>query len=1350
MKQNLQFLLCFLLMTASLSMNAQNKLNRQPQPAPHRCATEEAIQQRLLTDPQYRAWYEQSRKQAEAAVAAYREAHKNDVPGANGPDGATALTSIVTIPTVVHIVLPNPEIITDADVEYFINRLNLDFSGDNPDSTNGVAFYSVRGRSLLRFCLAKRDPSGNFTTGIERRVGTAAIGGGEPQAIKSFAAGGLNSWDHTRYYNMWTGLAGGGLLGIAPEIGVGTAASDGVCVNYQAFANNPCYTIGAFNLARTAVHEIGHNFGLWHTFQGGCGGTDMGQLTSPSCQLSATILALPDDTPAQNTSTSGCPTGTISAGCASSPNPPGRQYQNYMDYTDDACYSMFSKTQVERMHALTEFCRAGYLTSNGCQLPAGTAALDVSAETIVAPGGSEVVGCNVVSYPVPGCPGSVVPKLKITNRGSTNVTSVTVNVVVTGANPSNTTNTISITSLAYGKSTVVTLPAINVGLGANNITFNITQANGAADANPANNSLSTSANVAAPPPIPVSHNFVAATPFVPAGWSVVNPNGNNTWLRSAQGNLNVGSAFIDNYNFNLVGQTDDIRTPNLTIGITDSVIIEFDLAHKNFPGFNDRMQVLVSNNCGASFTVTSFDRSGAALATAGSSTANYTAPAATDWRKQRIAIGGAILASGTIQVVFRNICGYGNNVFIDNINILKKVDRDLSIDLVSRPVDEECVGSFAPSFTVKNNGAQTVTSYQVGYIIGTGAPVLSPAITTPIASGATAVYTFAPISPALAAGNYSIRAYTANPVTSGGSGDQSPSNDTSTKAFLVKAIFAAPFSQGFESPTFPPAGWAIFNPNANITWVRTPAGKNSSFGTSIDCFSNPATGQIDDIRTPPINTAGADSLVVTFDLAHKNYPGFDDRVAVGASGDCGATFFATSYNKAGTVLATAGSSTAGYTNPAQGDWRNERVAIGGAALANGYTIVAFRCVNGYGNYIHLDNINFRLKYRRDIGMRSIVKPNLECAPNFTPSVSVINDGSEAITAVTVVYSIDGGSPVSTTITGLNIQPGAVATLSLPAVSGISIGSHSIRIYSTNLVTSGGSGDQNLSNDTITRPFTVFGTGSLPLSQDFEGTFVPTGWGVSNPDIAATWAKANTGAGNSGGSAVVKNFTYTNAKNERDELVSPLLAYSNVDSVYLSFDVSAITRAYPGSTTIPLDTLEVLVTKDCGNTYTSIWKKWGPDLQTINDPNYSNTFEFVPGSAQNWKKVSMNITRFTGVSATGLQFVFRNTSNADNNVYVDNINVKTLTLPQRLKAQGYLIYPSPFTSTLNIQHFLPPTDLRYVEVFNARGQLVARQQFGSGGASSNISMNLSTLASGVYTVKLGYTNKQIVERIVKAN
>jgi hypothetical protein len=654
--RNLAVLL-FILVTGFQQLSAQvrGQNNRQQY---QRCATQEAIDRRYQTDPMFRAMIDQRERDFQR----WKAEHPN---GAGiSPD---VLTGPVVIPVVVHVVLPNPNIILESDVEYLINRLNLDFSGLNPDSTNGTDWYSVRGHSLIRFCLARRDPSGNFTNGIERRVGAGTIGFGEPQAIKSFAAGGLDPWNVTQYYNIWVGV-GGGLLGIAPEIGPGTAASDGVCVSYEAFANNPCYTISAFNLGRTAVHEIGHNFGLYHTFQGGCANSDMAQLTSAGCSLPAPVLALTDDTPGQNNSTSGCPAGTAASGCGGSPTPPGRQYQNYMDYTDDACYSMFTNTQVERMHWVLENCRAGYLTSNGCSLPAGTPALDAAAIEVISPGGSDIVGCSVVNYNIT-CPGNFDGKVRVQNRGSSTITSVTVQVTITGAG-SGTASVTAPVNLAYGKSAVVTItnPALLLGIGNNTVTFNITAVNGGADGNAANNSVATNANIAAATSLPLAENFVGAT-YPPTNFTINNPNGNNTWVRNNNGNGNAGSSFIDNYNFNLVGQIDEVRTVNLDKTGISYITVEFDLAHKNFPGFNDRLQVLYSLDCGATWLATSFDRSGAALATAGSSTGSYTSPAAGDWVRQTVNIDLCGNSASIIQIAWRNTNGYGNNIFIDNINV---------------------------------------------------------------------------------------------------------------------------------------------------------------------------------------------------------------------------------------------------------------------------------------------------------------------------------------------------------------------------------------------------------------------------------------------------------------------------------------------------------------------------------------------------------------------------------------------------------------------------------------------------------------------------------------------------------
>ncbi len=1322
-----------------------------------RCGTAEMIQYNLEHNPEYRAQWERGLKDYERSLQTMQSGR------GFGTMRTSTLPDSVVIPIVVHIVLPNPNVITDADVQFFLNRLNADYAGRNADSTNGSLFYSVRGHSKIRFALARRTPSGQLTNGIERRVGTSTIALTTYQAIKhaSTATGGLDPWDVTQYYNLWVGDAGAsGLLGIAPNIGPGAQTEtttsqigiDGICVDYRGFSSNTCYTYTAFALARTAVHEIGHNFGLYHINGDASCGVDFKQIVGASCQLPDSLLAGADDTPTQTALTSGCPTGAAASGCAASPNPPGKMYQNYMDYTDDPCYSMFTIGQVKRMHYVLEFCRSGYLTTQGVVLPAGAATLDAAPQSAVNPGGSELVGCVSTTYPsvltATGCTGTVAvqPKVRIANNGTTTLTSVTVGYRYDNGTANS--QTVTGLNIPSGGTQVITLsPSVTIVIGTHTFKFYTAAPNGGIDAVPANDTLVQTFTLNAPPAanLPVAEGFESAT-FPPAPWTVVKVAGTGTtWVRGTPGKNSNGSLYINDYN-NGTGNIDDFRSAQYTVSPTDSVVVSFDLAYKYYgsgttTSFPDTLAILISGDCGVNFSEV-YKKWGLNLATAGGLAGSYANPAAGDWRRETIVLPASLLVNGKIQVVFRSKARLGNNIFVDNINIEKVVARDLKVVTLVSPTANVCANSITPQITVTNNGSETINSFTVSYTLNGAAVTPATVVSTPLAPGASTTVTLATSN--VATGTQTIVVTVSGVGFSSGGGEQELGNNAVTLTFTTVQLRTS-VQEGFEGT---PTGWTVSNPDGDNTWVIATPGRNSARAAFINNYDFNVPNHLDDLRSPFVNTGTYDSIYVSFDVAHRNYPGVSDTLKVIAVTGCGATFVPTPYVKYGAVLATGASQTVSFLTPTDDEWRRETVALGRSVLGTGNNVlIAFRNINEYGNNIFIDNVNIVPLFRRDLKLLTVNQPNtITCSTSVTPSVTVQNNGAETIIGYKVQYSIDNGAPqAATVVTGVSIPRYGTATINLATIT-TTLGAHTIKVYSFEPVTASGTGDENTTNDTLSRTFNVLNTVSAPLVENFTGTvFPPVNWTVLNPDGGITWRRSTAGNGNIG-SAYVNTFNY-NINGQTDDLITPFVRYSNADSVRVSFDLAASTFSYPGSTAIPLDTLEVLASKDCGNTFTSVYKKFGADLQTINAPNDPQVNEFIPSSPNQWRTERLDLSQFAGNNQIAL--IFRVTNNYENNIFIDNVNLNAQTLPSQLKQNGYVVYPTAFNNSFNVWFYQMPTNLKFMNVYNSAGQMVWTKTF-SGNADRQMFVDLAGKAAGIYMIELGYTDasRNVTQKVVK--
>jgi hypothetical protein len=198
--------------------------------------------------------------------------------------------------------------------------LNAAFSA----SASGIAGVNEEFRNLvanvkIQFYLAQETEGGASTDGLV--YWPSAVQVQQPSTIYS-AEHGSEPWNPERYLNIWVANLGGTTYGWAKAAGSSAQNGEGVVVDYRWFSKNSPESLG-----KTLVHELGHYFGLSHTW--GAGG----------CESDDGI----DDTPVQAEAVN-CGAEAVSCG---SPD----MVQNFMNIADDVCLLFFTTGQAQRMRA---------------------------------------------------------------------------------------------------------------------------------------------------------------------------------------------------------------------------------------------------------------------------------------------------------------------------------------------------------------------------------------------------------------------------------------------------------------------------------------------------------------------------------------------------------------------------------------------------------------------------------------------------------------------------------------------------------------------------------------------------------------------------------------------------------------------------------------------------------------------------------------------------------------------------------------------------------------------------------------------------------------------------------------
>jgi hypothetical protein len=286
--------------------------------------------------------------------------------------------AVVTIPVVVHVMyLPGTPIgtsenISNAVIEAGIQHLTQAFRKQTTDFSGVGRNANIVGVDVeLEFCLAKRDPNGNATTGINR-VATNLSNLDLANSANETDLKNLSRWDTERYLNIWLvkEICSGsscGTAGFAYYSGSHGQPWDGVVNEARYFGSSP-------SNSKVHIHEVGHYFNLSHTF-----GDGTLSCTNNNCLTDGDRVC---DTP-PDVSTSAVTCGATQNSCTTDSddsnvrNPfravtlgglgdQGDHYENYMDYSFQSCQTTYTEGQKTRMRAALDGDRVLLKSSLGC------------------------------------------------------------------------------------------------------------------------------------------------------------------------------------------------------------------------------------------------------------------------------------------------------------------------------------------------------------------------------------------------------------------------------------------------------------------------------------------------------------------------------------------------------------------------------------------------------------------------------------------------------------------------------------------------------------------------------------------------------------------------------------------------------------------------------------------------------------------------------------------------------------------------------------------------------------------------------------------------------------------------
>ncbi|MEQ9403679.1 MAG: choice-of-anchor J domain-containing protein [Cyclobacteriaceae bacterium] len=834
---------------------------------------------------------------------------------------------VYEIPVVVHVMEPasgGSLNITDAAILRQIEILNEDFRRTNADASNTPAvFLPVAADVEVQFVLARQDPAGNPSNGIVRVRGTRDkySATAHQRLLRS-----ESYWPAEHYLNIHVldlfSFLGYASFPVSDLPGINNGSSeyiwDGVLIDYLYFGENPTAPEFA-SFGRTATHEIGHYLGLRHIWGDG------------SCSIDDFV----DDTPLADDDNGGLSSPCTFPSDDNNVCETDEMFQNYMDYTDDTCMNIFTEGQKTRIRTVLENSprRISLLTSPGLSEPLRVSN-DLAITKLLSPQQTE-------------CGNVITPSVQVTNFGDNAITSYDIilsnnSTVLQTVNQNSTLNVNESEIVLFNDELIDTVPE--------DLTFTVSNVNGTTDGNPSNSLTTVPLISTSSQSLPFSVNFEGTVDLqgqtgITHPWEIA--------IAPKESPSNNALQFKGFENTSAFGEATVIKTPVFNLSGINSAELAFSYAYAHVPGqFQDGFTLKYSTDCGLSFSDEFlFNSYGSELATTSSTSAPFVPADLTDWRDTIISITHIIQAgdASEVQFAFAGQNGGTNNLFLDDITILQTNINatDVGITNIDAPLTT-CHNATGTSFTVRNVGYEQITELTYQYTIS-GNTVTETLDNLTLVSGE-----FRKINLAIPVNN-GVNAVEFTITEVNGIADQNPS-DNDTIVSLIKNDFedTYPLLVDFEMSDF----WQTASSNESQIWQRASVGSNGIL--LADAFSQTVTGTQSWFISPSLNTGMLDSAGLSFRASYASRTGFEDRLRVLMSIDCGESYGFELLDADSDSLAVVESS-GSWIPASEADWKEFKLDLKSSIPWKDEIRIAFVFTNGNGNNLYIDDINIGIK-----------------------------------------------------------------------------------------------------------------------------------------------------------------------------------------------------------------------------------------------------------------------------------------------------------------------------------------------------------------------------------------------------